>query len=525
MNSYPLLILASPKPLLTALAIWLAASVASLTAAQENYAAFELKRENNWDTLITQDMNGDGLQDLVFSHFDQVSGRELHILKQRSDGSFSSQPQRIEIKKEIIAIGFADLRSDPGTELLLFASSGVFSLSSALEGYAGNLKPLLQWDLIATVPNSEQVLFLSNSLDINNDGYLDLLLPGKESYGLFVGGPDEGFSLVSEFGTVSENVSSQNLRRTGVDANLGINAEDGVSLKFEIESQSFFNDFVEQWGGEKTDQETLLRSESWMPNAMLMQLNNDSLLDAIYLNQGPDGLGQLNIHFQKLGSGFNENPDWQGSIDARGDLQLTDVDGDDVADLVKIKGDGNNWDASIYRNSNGNFDLAQPNQVMRFSGYDLRLNFVLLSSGEKPILSANYYTIPVVDAIRNASLNRTQLLFNYDEENAAQLFNRRPNAKLEETFSAANVRGLSEQLSLNFDVDGDGNRDALYITENGTIAAKAINADLSIADDPFWEYVAANTVFEFEVLNLNEDSLPDLILKHGNTSTVLVALP
>ena len=44
-------------------------------------------------------------------------------------------------------------------------------------------------------------------------------------------------------------------------------------------------------------------------------------------------------------------------------------------------------------------------------------------------------------------------------------------SSLVEVFSADNVRGLSEQMSLKYDVDGDGRNDALYITENGTLAA------------------------------------------------------
>jgi hypothetical protein len=131
----------------------------------------------------------------------------------------------------------------------------------------------------------------------------------------------------------------------------------------------------------------------------------------------------------------------------------------------------------------------------------------------------------VVDAIRNASINRIQLLYGSDQAETGQLFNRRPDARLEESFSAANVRGLSEQMSLHYDVDGDGNRDALYITDNGTLAAKKIDAELRIADEPFWEYVSPRTVFEFEVIELNNDGNPDLLLRHGTTTTVLVAAP
>ena len=169
---------------------------AGAALAQSNYKAFELNRESNWDSLATEDMNGDGLKDLVFSHFDQSTGREIHIHHQTSNGGFSALPQRIEVKTEIIAVGFADLRSDPGTELLLFANAGVFSLSSMIEGYAGNLKPLLEWELIATVPDLERVSFLLSNTDINNDGYVDLLLPGRDSYGVFMGGANETLSLL-----------------------------------------------------------------------------------------------------------------------------------------------------------------------------------------------------------------------------------------------------------------------------------------------------------------------------------------
>ena len=48
---------------------------------------------------------------------------------------------------------------------------------------------------------------------------------------------------------------------------------------------------------------------------------------------------------------------------------------------------------------------------------------------------------------------------------------------------------------------------------------------MQIADEPFWEYVSPKTVFEFEVLQLNEDTAPDLLLRHGTTTTLLVARP
>jgi hypothetical protein len=155
----------------------------------------------------------------------------------------------------------------------------------------------------------------------------------------------------------------------------------------------------------------------------------------------------------------------------------------------------------------------------------VNLNFVQLSQANKPVLSVNYYTIPVVDAIRSASINRVQLLYGFDQTEASGIFNRRPSMRLEESFSAANVLGLSEQMALNYDINGDGKADAVYVTENGTLAAKSVNADLTLSDSSFWEYISPRTVFEFEVLALNNDKLPDLILRHGTSTSILVARP
>ena len=496
--------------------------------AQSNYVAFELERENNWERqLAFEDLNGDGLKDIIHSNYQTGIGRELHIFHQQTDGSFSTTAQRIEIKTEIIAVAFADLRATPGSELLLISNSAVYSLSSALEGYGGNIKQLLEWELIASVPDLERVQFLTDLQDIDKDGEIDLLLPGDGVYGLFKGRGNEVFELVSTFSTNNESLSATQRDRDslGMNAQIGINAEEGIVIELDVESDSYFADFVEQWDAIEEPARSLLRAESWMPTAITAQLNEDTLTDIAYINQGADGLGQLNFHFQDAQNGFNSEPDWIGSIDTRGDLQLVDVDNDKQLDLLRVTGEGNERSAYFYRNQNGSFDLEQPNQVMRFSGYDVRLNVIPLELGSAPLLNVSYYTIPVVDAIRNASINRSQLLFGSDDAGENQFFNRRPDSRLDESFSAANVRGLSEQMSLQYDIDGDGRKDAIYVTENGTLAAKKINEDLTIQSEPFWEYVSPNTVFEFQVLQLNRDNKPDLLLRHGTTTTFLVAAP
>ena len=505
-------------------AVSLSSSIAA--TGQGNYAAFELRRDENWDPVILEDMNGDGRKDIISSAYDATLGRELHIYHQQEDGSFSANPQRIEVKTEIIAVGFADLRPDPGTELVLFANNGVFSLSTGIEGYAGNLKLLAEWQLIAAIPNLERVQFTNIPEDINNDGHIDLLLAGDDRYGLFLGQGNEVFELAYELRTLNEDITPLERARnnTDLDANLGINAEQGVVIELNLETPGPFRNFVEQWNPDEGAGRSLLRSEQWMPTAVLASMDGDELPDLVYLNAGDDGLGRVNIHYQQPDTLFSDSADWIGDVDSRGQLELADLNNDGLMDILQQSGDGSDWTVRLYLNQDGQFDFQNPQQLMRFSGYDLRLNVLTTNEGA-PLLSASYYTIPVVDAIRNASINRVQLLYGSDNREAGQVFNRRPDSRLEESFSADNVRGLSEQMSLLYDVDGDGARDALYITANGTLAAKRLTDDLQIASEPFWEYVSPRTVFEFEVMDLNADQSPDLMLRHGTSTTFLVALP
>lgn len=505
-------------------------SVALLSTAvhgQSNYAAFELKRENNFEPLMTEDMNGDGALDLVVSQYEEGIGRELHVYLQQNNGTFTPNPLRVEIKTEIIAVGFADLRPEPGMELLLYANNGVFSLNALQPGYAGNIRQLVSWDLIASMPNLERVEFFESVTDINNDGLIDLVLPGIDRYGIFYGRGDEEFELVSVLSTLNESTEAMERQnaRSGFDARVGINAEDGIVLEVTANNRTPYTDLVEQWHSEGAAAQNLLQSERWMPGLISTRIDADELVDLAYLNVGEDGLGQLNIHYQQPERGFDEAPDWFGTVDTRGTMRFVDINLDALPDLLRLRGEGDEWVAQFFLNRAGKFDLQTPDQVMRFAGYDVRLNFLALEPAAPPVLNVSYYTIPVVDAIRNASINRIQLLYGSDQASEGQLFNRRPDARLEESFSAANVRGLSEQMSLRFDVDGDGRKDALYITENGTLAARQIDAGLQIADTPFWEYVSPRSVFEFEVLALNSDGIPDLILRHGTATTILVGRP
>ena len=248
------------------------AAGASFSYAQSsgNYAAFSLAREENWAPLITEDMNGDGLLDLVYANYDDNLGRQLLIHYQNASGDFPDAPQVIEIKSEIIAIGFGDFREEPGMELILHAANGVFSLSSSIEGYGGNLQPIMRFDSIAAIPSRKQVEFLPTLEDRTGDLIHDLLLPTEQGFAFFAGAQDGGFEPAGRVVTINPNLRNarRNNREAGLDTQLGINATEGIVVKVEVERRNPFDNFVRHWPN-KIEDGKLVSSNNWIPQCSL----------------------------------------------------------------------------------------------------------------------------------------------------------------------------------------------------------------------------------------------------------------
>lgn len=496
----------------------------SVVWAQPQFVASEIPLGEWPDELFFEDMDGDGHRDLIVPRWSLDAGRELAIYLQDSESRFPASPSRlVEIKPEIVAIAIADLRPEPGNELLLFTASAVFSLSSAIPSYTGNLRPLFDWPLIAAVPDRRRVLYFPAPEDLDGDGRVDLVLPGTKGYGILLGRPDEQFELAHQFNTVNEELDPSEVPLGGprLNTELSLNERDGIVLRVSAQSNSAFDDFLSL--GVEDDSNNLLSTRLFLPSVQRGRANADPRPDLIFLNIGQDLYGQINLLLQNEQGRYADTPDWRGSIDTRGDLRLLDVNGDGMLDVLRILDNSNEWDVSFYLNKGGHFDFQAPNQIMKFSGYDLELNIVDLDNNGQPQLSVSFYTIPVVNVVRNASIVRSQLLYLRGE--GGQLYHTRPDFRLDQSFSADAIRGLSSQINLDSDIDRNGRRDALFVSDNGTLTATSIDASLRMADTPFWQYVPSRSIVDFGTRDLNADGLDDVFLQHSTALTVLVAVP
>ena len=54
---------------------------------------------------------------------------------------------------------------------------------------------------------------------------------------------------------------------------------------------------------------------------------------------------------------------------------------------------------------------------------------------------------------------------------------------------------------------------------------RRIDRSLRIEDQPFWNWVPNRSLLGFTVRDLNGDNIPDLILRHGSSLSLLVARP
>lgn len=510
-----------------------------ITQAAPNYIASEIPMGQDTGRPFFADMNGDGALDVLVGHWSALEGRELFIYLQESNGSFSAEPsRRVEIKPEIIAVTTAELGENPGNELIFLTSDGVYSFSSAIDSYSGNVKKLIDWPLIASTPHRKELIYLGELPDINQDGNVDLLLPYSEGVGVFYG-KNNLFSLSAEIKTIGDDYTSLNregFANTAESTGRLLDDEGNIVIDVPTQTSSQFGFFLSKWDAENNRSgSNLLNANNWVPAAILASINNAKRSDLVFLLEEEEKLDQLNLLTQLEDGSFKKDVNWQNSVNAEGRLRLVDFSGDGLDDIIRIVGRNDEWDLYFYKNIEGAFSFDKPNQVMKFSGFDLRVEFNDLTGDAKPELIISFYTIPVMDVIRDVRVQRTRLLYrnngaNFDssleksDQGEQVVFNRRPDYKLEEKFAASSILAINALANLNHDIDNDQQNDYLYVAADGTLQARTIDSEsLQINAEEFWQYVPDHSILSLRVKELNDDSKPDLILYHSLHFTVLIS--
>lgn len=517
--------------------------LSGLCQASPNYVASVIEFGESFESVAVADINGDQLKDLIVSNWNENQGRELWLYWQQADGKFPAQASRkIEIKRDIVAYALADIRHEPGDEFLFFTAASIYSYSATHDGYANNLQKLIDWVFVSAVPSQRSTAFLGRYSDEDGDSTIDILIPGRDTYGLL---------SLEQAGDNNKKPSAlllpqaeQQSQQDDAEGSISINTQDGFKIEV-VRPSDFEGLIVERLQPDQvkpndtdnpfsryTEPGFLLSLERWINNVQMAQLLPGPKLEYLFVDEVPTNnrkqAKQQRINIVTLNAKGSPTIHYQGYLDQREQIKLFDFNDDGLVDVLANRIQGtDNVSANIYLNRNGSFNLDKADQIIKFSGYDVNFRLGDINRDGHSDLILGAYQISAVNALRSGALVRVSLIYsgnpNFEPGKDQPLFSRRPDFKLEESFSADDIKGLTEPVDYTPDIDGDGINDAIAIDKRGALTAKAINAQFQLQSEAFWDFVPLHFIQQVNNYTLNLDERPDFVLRHQSAVTVLVS--
>jgi hypothetical protein len=482
-----------------------------LSAASPRFAASEIEAEADLEGHWTADVDGDGKSDILLGVWSRTGGRELLVHLQGPDGRFLPVPdRRIGIKADVTAFAVADVREEPGAELLLFTPSACFSFSTLKSGYAGNARRLFDCAPICAVPSPKRIFFMEAQSDIDGDRSPELLVPGAGDWSIFGRAADGSYArkALLRLPLAGDKPQKKERRyeiRVGQGAAFRRLGEDAPPL-------------AERWGGGRSDRPgPLLSFDRWIPRPLLADLDGDGRKDFLYIDRET---GDLKVHRQGKDGSFPDRPDWKGHVGPVGSLTLHDLDGDGRPDLLA-------WDSSdeeakirFFLNRGGEIRIDRPDGLLKLSGYGIRPHVADIDGDGKVELAVVSFSLSTDHPLQGAKVIRTLLVYRSDPDG---VFGRQPVSRLDETIAAADLKALAQPMNLEGDLLGTGGRQALTLDAQGALICRRFGDSLRLEAEPFWRFVPRKAVVGITALALGGDARSDLVLRHMRSLTVLVS--
>ena len=479
------------------------------------------------------DMDGDGRRDLVVAVLARRPGlaarREIRIHPMAADGTVPLEAGRvIAVPDDAIVWGCADVRAEPGRELLLMSRSGVHSLSPQVEGLRDNLRRLATRDLLYQVPSASSLA--SWSYSIARPGRLDLLLvPGAE--GLSVWGPAEraegrgdGYTPLAELGGPS--VAPFSVKSPGA-----VQASTG-GLRISIDSGRnrglFLEDAPAAWAA-------MLQAELRIPAPALADVDGDGRQDILFLDDKT-----LRVHlaedagFGGAASRTETLPDWLDPGEGRLILNLRDLDRDGDVDVYARLAprqdslDKVNFTYFILLNDGRRLFPEQPHQVLRFEASGTESEVTDVDADGRPDLVVTKYELPSLAELAGGfRLTRSALIYLAGEGD--EPFGRKPVLRDEQVFSIDSLQDALVKRQIAGDLSGDGIADLVEVDLTGRVVIRRITYEDSFFGDGEWRVEEAPwkrldlgaDLARLQLEDVNGDGLADLI-NPGKESLALV---
>jgi len=510
------------------------ASTTATTPAKEeiSWVDASITVEGSVLSAIAEDIDGDGRPEIAMAVYDRaLSRREMRIWHLSDDGQLEKKPfVTVSILNDVVAWCWADVRSEPGKELVFLSRVGAWSYSITLDGYRNNLRRLIEVDLLYDVPDPESLPHWEYVLSCPEGD--QLLLPELGGYATWGPAPDGDGRMIrhSSFKVNPRLV----LNVSGHDNRVVISSQ-GVKISGSLAGNGLIDlDDGEQLG-------PLVDAGSRLRSPALVDVNGDGRDDLVRL-----GNEQLHVHLadelgihSEISSSWSFPPYLRGlDKDARIDFDLLDLDGDGDIDLLAKLLDPRN--SSLESNrlvsflvliNDGSLLPEKPQQIFKFEAASVVPTLTDVNGDGRPDLVFSKVTAPSLLEITGPdglTVTRSVLVFLGTEEGA---FARRPALEQPQTYDETSLGDVVSRRSIGPDCNGDGIGDLIDVNLSGEVRIHRIvkqsnffGGDSWSVDETAWRRFGAHANMRaFQTEDLNGDGLADLLSVKEDRMTLLLS--
>lgn len=486
------------------------------------------------------DLDGDGRPSLCLALHLSGGTRELRLHEPAGRG-FEAKPHlTIPVLEDVLAYGLADVREEPGLELFFLTRSGVWSYSPTLSGYRGNVRRLVDQELLYDVPDPRALSFWAYVLPAT--GGDRLLLPTRYAFGIW--GPrareetrasdaadyrrEALFLAPAAPAAAAWPPESDGAARPG----RSVGSTPGVAVSI----QGLEGDGLFLADGEHSS--TLLRDDKSFAAPALVDLDGDGGLDLVLRTESA-----LHVHRAVRGviderpTAVEALPEYLSGEGQRLYLELVDLDGDGDRDLLarieeEIEGFENAQMRLLVLLSDGERLLpAQPDQVLRFEAAMVRTEVVDVDGEGHPDLVVREFELPsMLETVTGLEFRLTTLVF-FATGDAKRPFERQPGLKQTQLFDENTVAEAVKNRRLALDCDGDRLPDLVEVDLHGRIAIRRLRHESGFFSGETWEleespwkrFDARGSIAAIEVTDVNGDGLGDIVTPGERVLTMLLS--